>query len=157
MPLTIQDRTSGLGKTMANRASRYSSFALLGILALSLVGCSRGDVPETGTVTGVLTLDGEPVEGAFITFSPKEGGRASRASSNANGEYTLEYTDDIDGAKIGMHVVEIFTGRTAIVDDKGKVTQPAVKEKLPKEYTDRSLEREVKAGKNVINFEAKSS
>ena len=126
---------------------------ILFLSAVSILGCSRGDAPETGIVKGVVKLNGEPVEGAFITFSPQEGGRASRAMSDETGYYELEYTDDIQGAKIGSHSVQIFTGRQATYDDRGKVVEPAVKEKLPAEYTDGSLIREVKEGENEINFE----
>ena len=36
-----------------------------------LVGCGGSDEVELGTVSGVVTLDGAPLRGVFVTFQPQ--------------------------------------------------------------------------------------
>jgi len=43
-------------------------------------------------VTGVVKINGQPVEGAVVTFAPKEGGRSAFGKTAADGSYELEYT-----------------------------------------------------------------
>jgi len=75
------------------------------VLALGCTGRPAG-YPETAPVEGTVLLDGKPLEGALVIFSPAEG-RASRGTTDAAGKYTLRYTGEIDGAMIGSHVVSI--------------------------------------------------
>ncbi len=38
------------------------------VLFLSMPGCSSGDRPPLGLVSGSVTIDGKPLVGAIITF-----------------------------------------------------------------------------------------
>lgn len=102
-------------------------FALLGLPA----GCTQGDRPELGTVTGVITLDGQPLKNVEIAFVPPDG-RASYGETDEEGFYELIYIRDIKGAKVGKHKLLVRSGR---VDN------------------DKLQEVEVKAGKNTIDIE----
>lgn len=54
--------------------STMLSFLTVSIALLSLIaGCGRGDLPPLGTVSGTVTLDGEPLPGVIISFKPDEG------------------------------------------------------------------------------------
>lgn len=121
--------------------------------AIAVAGCSRG--PEVGSVSGVVTLDGKPLESANILFTPKEGGRASAAMSDSQGKYTLKYTQDIDGALIGKHVVTITTAGE-YYDDEGNEHER--EELVPDFYNNADVYVfTVDAGANVINLELDSS
>jgi len=80
------------------------------VIATMLVfeGCSSNSVkyPTLASVQGTVTLDGQPLEGATVTFVPATG-RASSGLTDAAGYYTLHYTKTIAGATIGQHRVMI--------------------------------------------------
>lgn len=76
------------------------------VVLVTLVGCSKAptrDGPELVKVTGTITLDGEPVEGAHIRFSPETGGPAAFAVSDHRGRYELRTFDPGDGAIPGKY------------------------------------------------------
>ena len=146
--------------------------ALIGCVGmLCLSGCS-GSNSGIGAVTGTVTIDGEPVEYAAVSFMPVEG-RASIGRTDANGVYNLAYVKNQKGAVIGQHKVTITTkvvaetnyGQAtyneggAIKQDK-KAKQSAQKtgrkEMLPKKYCDRNsteLTASVEKGNNTIDFD----
>ncbi len=122
---------------------------LLFTLLLSLIGCGGGDAPELGSVSGTVTLDGSPLEEATVEFHPVDGGRSSSAITDEEGHYTLQFAPKRDGALIGKHQVKITT---SIVGDDN-----VVKERVPTKYnTETTLEKEVVAGENEIDFDLDS-
>ena len=110
---------------MSHGSHRVLSAAILAVSALCLAGCSDGLklVPVTGTVT----LDGLPLEGAKVVFRPVQG-RLSAGTTDAEGRYTLRYTDEKAGALPGEHAVQIAT----VADDEESSAPP--REKLPARY-----------------------
>ncbi|MBB03288.1 MAG: hypothetical protein CMJ47_11620, partial [Planctomyces sp.] len=90
------------------RLSRLCCLALFGSASLLLAGCGGApdDRPELADVTGVVTLDGEPVDGASVAFSPKSGMRGASAQTNELGEFELSYASTM-GCPLGEHTVEI--------------------------------------------------
>lgn len=130
------------------------------LTSLTLVGCGTGveDQPDLGRVTGQVTLDGQPLAGANIYFQPIEGGRNSTATTDDQGNYILDYLRDLKGAKIGQHKIRVSTFVEPVKGDDGKVENPGKKELVPDKYNKQTeLEKEVKAGENVINLEIISS
>lgn len=112
-----------------------------------ITGCSRSDAPPVGKVTGIVTLNGQPVPSASITFIPTEGGRPATGETDANGEYTLTFSTRLRGAKVGNNKVVIGTARDA--GDKA----PAVRESIPDRYNHKSdLFVDVQAGSNQFDF-----
>lgn len=66
--------------------------ALVGLVGLALTtGCDSTPRLETVPVSGVVTLDGEPVEGATVTFRPvnPEQGIAASGKTDKDGVYKL--------------------------------------------------------------------
>ena len=79
------------------------------VLGVACVGC--GDGLPTGKVTGVVTMDGDPLESALVTFSPAEGGMNSTGITDENGEYTMTYIagGGGEGALLGTNTVTVTT------------------------------------------------
>lgn len=138
-------------------------FALLNITLLSfslvlLSGCGGGsDTPPLGTVSGVVTLDEKPLADAEVTFQP-ETGRPSLGKTDSQGNYTLAYTVNDNGALIGPHKVIITTAVEAFSDETGGgQDREARPEILPPKYNAQTtLTAEVKSGANTIDFPLKS-
>lgn len=120
---------------------------------LILSGCGPSG-PKLGSVTGTVTLDGKPVQGALVTFISKaENGSSSFGKTDANGKYQLEFSTERFGAMLGAHEVEIATKRVNKSEepDTGAVVQKEIIA-IPKHYARGALTAEVKAGSNVCNF-----
>ena len=118
----------------------------MGILFLPFLGCSND--PAAAKVTGTVTLDGNPVPSAEITFVPEDGSRISQAMTNSEGKYELRFSASKTGAMIGTHKVTIRTGPSEKSDDPN-----AAKEIIPKKYHSESqLKETLKAGKNTVDF-----
>jgi hypothetical protein len=118
--------------------------------AFLLSGCGGPEHPDVGRVSGVVTLDGQPLAEATVMFQPTQG-RASIATTDSAGKYSLTYLDGVPGALLGAHKVII---RTEIPGEDGQ--PPIAKEKLPKKYHEQTeLTAEVKPGSNTFDFELK--
>ena len=76
---------------------RYLCLALCSAYTLFSVGCGQSG-PAVENVQGVVTLDGTPLEGATVFFSPKgTGGISAAGLTQADGSFTL----NAKGAKPG--------------------------------------------------------
>jgi len=67
------------------------------------VGCGRSG-PEVVKVSGTVTRGGNPVSNIFLNFKPDEG-RPSWGITDDDGNFTLEYSRDQKGARVGTHTV----------------------------------------------------
>ena len=123
------------------------------VLAAACTGCGpESDMPETAPVRGVVTLDGRPLGMARIYFSPQEGGQTSEAVTDPSGNYELRYKRDLPGATLGKHKVVITTYEEPTTNDDMTVTG-GMPERVPAKYNQQTtLEKEVVAGDNVIDF-----
>ena len=88
----------------------YQRRLLLGVLGTSVTlavlgGCGPRR-PETVAVTGVVTYQGAPVEGAEVMFLAKDG-RPANGKTDATAVFTLQTFDSPDGAILGEHTVVI--------------------------------------------------
>ena len=80
-----------------------SLFSLAG-----LVGCGSGPEVDTVPVTGKVTLDGEPVEGATVDFVPDiPKGRSAVGRTDRHGAYTLMTVEPGDGALPGSYRIRV--------------------------------------------------
>jgi hypothetical protein len=122
-------------------------------LAVACAGCGpESDMPETAPVRGVVTLDGQPVSMARIYFSPQDGGQTSEGLTDPDGRYELRYKRDVMGARLGQHKVVITTYEEPTREDDLTVSG-GVPERIPAKYNQQTtLEKEVVAGENVIDF-----
>lgn len=117
------------------------------LLFLTL-GCgNNSSAPPIGNVSGVVTLDSQPLPNATVLFQP-ETGRPSIGTTDSTGRYTLSYASGIQGAIVGPQKVII---RTEIPAGDGEpVKFPEI---LPKKYHEKSeLRVEIKAGNNKHDF-----
>lgn len=77
-------------------------------------GCSPAP-PSVVAVSGRVTLLGEPLAGAVVTFQPAQGATKAEVAgsvgrTNAEGRYELRLVDpDVPGAVVGKHSVTITT------------------------------------------------
>jgi hypothetical protein len=79
---------------------------LILLCPLTLAGCGPSR-PETVPVSGRVTLDGRPVEGATVMFSPEAEGRPATGTTDAEGNFTLKTFEPGDGALLGKHRVTV--------------------------------------------------
>jgi hypothetical protein len=126
------------------------SAVLVAVLGL-VVGCGDANL---GRVQGTVTLDGQPLEGAMVTFAPVEGGRPAAGRTDASGRYQLVYSRDAGGAMIGEHLVTITTYDERPGENDEDVIVP---ERVPARYNANSeLKVTVEPGSNEMNFELES-
>ncbi len=132
---------------------RGLSLVLLLILAAGCSGESLSVVPVSGVIKD---LNGNPIEGASVTFTPKTEEKIAPTSfgkTDAEGKYTLETVSGEAGALIGSHTVSISKNTGNEDDDAGTSLQSLI----PPEFnTDSTLEFTVpKEGSTEANFEVK--
>src|SRR5687768_3127557 len=92
--------------------SLSKSFIALTLLTL-LAGCGPSG-PAMVKVTGTVTLDGTPVEGANVMFVPASTGKPAQGKTDAAGKFTLN-TDPSkpdDGAQEGEYNIAVSGVRT---------------------------------------------
>jgi hypothetical protein len=129
------------------------------LTCLAALGCSTssGIVP----VSGRVTLNGQPLSGASVSFqpvSPRENERPAASGSagktDADGHFTLRLIEpDRPGALVGKHTVVITTAAGAKNDGASSGG-----ERVPKAWRDGSQRFEVSAGgTTAANFEMKGT
>jgi hypothetical protein len=132
-------------------------------LLLGVVGCGSSNYAK---VSGRVTLDGRPLEGAHVIFQPigqpgdLNSCSGSYAITQSDGSYSLKLVvGDAKGAVVGKHRVEISVrdGSNSAVLDLS-MPKPIPKDKLPERYNNSSeLTFDVpRGGTKVANFELES-
>ena len=73
------------------RFSRILFVPLFLVFAVNIIGCSDGRL-KTEPVSGVITLDGAPLDGATVSFAPKVSGQGAVGfgRTNEKGRYVLQ-------------------------------------------------------------------
>jgi hypothetical protein len=129
------------------------------ILVLCLSGCGSSDGITLVPVSGTITLDGQPLAGATVSFQPagtrETPGPSSGGATDANGRYTLKTADASGqaGAVIGPHLVR-FTGVQDQRADDDDTQRPPAQDPVPPRYRDPGLTFDVPAGgTDSANFE----
>jgi len=141
-------RAASASVVSRGRFRRLAPAVVCGMGLLAVAGCSHSDRPELGRVHGHITMDDKPLVRAGVGFQPKVKGRESYGTTDANGEYEMNYLPGVKGAGVGENVVRVTTQRTS---DPRTETVPA---KYNKQTT---LRFGVKAGEdNVADFDLKS-
>lgn len=84
-----------------------SLVVVLGVACLLAAGCGKSAGEKTYPVTGVVTYNGTPVEGAVVTFAPTGGGQGAVGTTDASGKYSLTTRKKDDGALPGEYLVTI--------------------------------------------------
>jgi hypothetical protein len=128
---------------------------------LAMSGCFGGsDTPELIDAHGTVTLDGQPLGGATVTFTPQvTGNEAARPASGATddrGEFTLQYSTNETGARPGKYKVSISTYRPNGEDKEGNEL-PGASETLPAVYNSQTtLSAEITPDGTPLEFPLKS-
>ena len=115
-------------------------------LLIFTAGCGGStDQPELGDVSGVVTLDGKPVVGVNVVFKP-DVGRAAAANTDAEGRYTLQYLEGVQGCKLGANTVS-FDWPPGATNAIG----------IPAKYNgDAAFKFDVKSGSNTFDLKMES-
>jgi hypothetical protein len=123
---------------------------LLGFALVLGLGCGSG---KFAPVSGTVTMNGKPLAGALVIFSPiaKEGsidaGPGSSGKTNDKGEYTLTSDTGRTGAFVGKHRVSVslMNPGTGASDDRRRRGQ--LVNQVPVRYNGKTeLTYEVPAG-----------
>ena len=145
---------------------RFSLCVLVGAaVVVGLAGCAPTSDVGASTVTGTVTLNGAPVEGATVSFVPADdAGKIAAGTTDAQGKFTLTTVKAGDGAVPGAYNVAISKvegavaaggamteeSRQASMPGAGRAPAPVeVKDLLPTKYKsakDSGLTAEVKSG-----------
>ncbi|MFH1300687.1 MAG: carboxypeptidase-like regulatory domain-containing protein [Planctomycetota bacterium] len=147
---------------------------LAAILLFLFTGCGGGDTGdgfsgERGQVSGTITLDGQPLEeGCQVIFIAQEGSYTAGGLVQADGKYTLTYSDP-NGLPTGIYEVQL----TAPIEPQSdapadptkmaesiqlgpkKVSGAANHDPFPSKYasaTTSMLKFDVKPGENTADF-----
>jgi hypothetical protein len=117
----------------------FKPLPLAAILIL-IAGCGD-EAFKTAPVSGVVTLDGAPLEKAAVVFAPQRQGSSplvgpgSIGVTDADGRYQLQAHDRRRGAVVGPHTVSISTYEERPVDlEKSDAVEVVSKERVPKRY-----------------------
>lgn len=110
------------------------------LLLVIASGCGRESF-SVAPVSGLVTLDGQPLPDARVAFEPIAppgemlAGFGSYSKTDAEGRYTLSTIDEQSGAVVGRHRVTISTAVTPPRGNNADDVQPAG-EKVPARYHD---------------------
>lgn len=134
-----------------------SRASLLGWLAGALLGC--GGDSRRAAVEGKIAVDNATLENGVIRFSPTDGNTGPTAGVTVtNGRY---FVDAKKGPTTGWNRISISGSRKTgkrIPDPlvPGKIVDEVVPA-VPDQYGDHStFKREIKSGKNVLDFDLSS-
>lgn len=125
---------------------------LFALAAIVVVGCSKEGDRYAGTVpvSGKVSYNGQPLEGATVTFISDTGSTPGAGMSGAGGAYTLRvkpgsYTITVSKLNVAADTKEMTMEEAMAVNANKPPDEP--KETLPAKYqspTDSPLKFEVK-------------
>jgi hypothetical protein len=103
---------------------RHASLALSLLVALVGSGCSNH--PEVVPVSGTVLFQGEPVDGAHVSFQLPGAPRHAAGTTDAAGRFTLTTFKPGDGALPGEHEIVVYKweSATAASDSPGSRQAP---------------------------------
>jgi hypothetical protein len=140
----------------------------LGLLVAAMAGCGQSEslnAPELYPVTGKVTMDGEPLVGAVLSFLPKgdTAGQVVTATTADGGSYSAMYSNGKPGCPTGQFQIYIsklvMPDGSPIPDGKTAADVQAVDKVPPKYRSSENPESSIMipvGGKSELNFELKS-
>lgn len=131
---------------------------LLACCLITTIGCGP-DGPDTGSVEGTVTIDGEAAVNYLVKFTPSSSGRESSAVTDVTGYYELIYSTSQMGATLGSHSVTITKAPPPLNFDDSSEASVAMytQSKVPEKYSQPGeLTAEVVKGNNTIDFALES-
>lgn len=145
--------------------------ALLLVCALMLPACGPKNNLKIEKVSGVVTLDGEPLADAFVYFTPVGDGAPAFGQTDATGAYTLQTASgSVGGTTAGNYKVhfsheivikpeEVVTKINEDGDEVEVIEEGVTENDLPAKYGDPETSgctAEVVKGKNTFDFNLES-
>ncbi len=123
---------------------------------IAALGCSGKSTPETSTVQGKVTYQGNPVTQGVILLTPEGSGQAATGEIQTDGSFQLTTFKKNDGARPGKYRVAVqpFPATGGIPG----MEFPEGKPPIPAKYLDANtsgLTAEIKSGKNTLDFALK--
>lgn len=124
-------------------AMSVRSFVILvAVTAFSVGGCSKPDpkLPKLVPVSGIVTLDGKPLEGASVTFRPvgSTPGSGAFGACGPDGRYELKSarTQEV-GTAVGEYRVTInkLSDDAPVSGDRPAATDETTIDLLPARYS----------------------
>jgi hypothetical protein len=148
---------------ISNRSDGIPCCLLAIILLVLAFGCSGKRQANYATLElvdagGTITLDGEPLADAAVTFQDSSG-RYSFGKTNDDGEYTLMYNSEQPGVTEGKKTVRVSTRHTVSeegvpAEEEGSETHAPGVELVPVRYNANSeLTVVVDADRRVYSFD----
>lgn len=123
------------------------------MFALLAVGCGGSTGPAARTVSGVVTLDGEPLKAGEIRFRPADGLSSGGAGKIEDGKYSFLSPDDV--MRVEILAYREIPGK--FVEPNPGERYPATEQMIPAKYNENSeLTAEVQRGQTEFNFELES-
>jgi hypothetical protein len=127
---------------------------LIGVLAACVLVAGCGD-PNIGTVSGTVTVDGEPLLAGSISFFPVDGQSPSAGASIQNGKYTARVP--VGAMKVSITYPKV-AGTKKLYNTPDSPVGIMYKEGLPARYNERTeLTFDVKPGSNTKDWELKTT
>ncbi|MCO6046186.1 hypothetical protein NG895_19990 [Aeoliella sp. ICT_H6.2] len=133
---------------------------LIALLALALGGCSQ---EPWGYVSGIVTVDGQPVGPGTLVFEPSDPERGNGPSSlgyfDTSGEFSLVSAGGKKGAPVGNYRVKIMAGGPgSLAEESAAIEAQKKPSPIPSKYFhhDAGLTATVKDGEQEINFDLES-
>jgi len=124
-----------------------SLFLILFVSPMVISGCTKNTTIKTDLVTGVIQMDGSPLAGATVTFSPvNESASVAVGTTDATGKYTLQTLLGAAnaGTTPGDYIVTISkminepTGRQEMSESEGKMVDIMLaRELVPAQFTNK--------------------
>ena len=97
-----------------------------------LVGCDSSSGPKTVNASGVVLLDGNPVDMAQVTFIDDAGQITAIATTDSAGKFSLMHNGEKKGAVPGSYKVQVSKTKLSGNEDGG--TQITISHGLPEKY-----------------------
>jgi len=129
---------------------RLPRLVLLPLLLVS--GCGGG--PDTASVEGTVTIDGQPASDVQVTFQPVDGSRASVGFTDEMGKYRLDYSPSASGALVGEHRVTIAAAGGDLIAEEIPTGSAMLEAPVSpaNEYQGVEKKKTVEAGSNTIDI-----
>ncbi|QDU74987.1 hypothetical protein Pan97_20070 [Bremerella volcania] len=91
------------------------------LLCLSLTGCGNGRTTAGATASGLVTIDGVPLDGGTIAFAPVGRGSSAFGKIRPDGTYVVETDAQTIGLAPGDYQVAIYYEPSETEDAQGNV------------------------------------
>ena len=91
-------------------------------LLLFVCGCTQNG-PKLSTVSGTVTLKGEPLADVRVQFMKKDSGALSFAETDEQGRFALRHTHGRPGAEPGTYRVTVFRKGHLVEPPPGQLEQ----------------------------------